>query len=458
VNLSAIVVNNILLCSLVGCDKATREYYAKHFNILQPQPVEAPVDPYSTFRKSMEAGPADTWDKFRAKKNENNIFNEAVLGNSVNNNGREGFIKFGSQTLKFRCVWDDTSNLYGDVIEFTLTYYLADDTLEIYSIPSPLTNEQTRLRLLKKSKLPKNFHSTMTLGTRAPQDEFFKWGDFYIGLELEVYGRNLRLIDADMVTRQFYAQQDIPLTDPIVLPKPEVVVHEREIPPPTGFGSEEDSLRSITGSLMPGPPPMKKLGENKVLTFLASLASGGIDDIERRFVITYYVQDNTLKILEPPVRNSGFSGGTFLSRRSVKHASGDNINERDFFVGKIIKILKHEFLLLDTNDTTLRWMEDKGFPQSNFYGILDRMRPALFNVAADGSLKQLFQQYETAEGGPNMATKDAIFQVFDRFGLMTDKFCDHELRTIMRVNGNKTPYVNYMKLIEQIVRPTDEFK
>lgn len=447
------------ILSLTSCDRATKEYLEANFGIVQPDPVEAPVDPYTTYRKSIEAGPADTWGKFHAKKNENKTFNEALLGHSVDNAGREGFIKYGNQTLKFRCCWDDTSHLYGDVIEFSLTYYLADDTLEIISIPSPLTKEQSRLKLLKKSKLPRNFHSTMTLGNRGKTEEFFHWSDFYIGLELEVYGRNLRLVDADKATREFYNEQQVPLANPIVLPQPEVVVHEREIPPPTGFGSEEDSLRSITGSLMPGPPPMKKLGENKVLSFLASLASGGIDDVDRRFVVTYYVQDNTLKITEPPVRNSGFTGGCFLSRRTVKHANGgDLINERDFFVGRIIKILKHEFLLLDTNDATLRWMEDKGFPQSSFYGILDRIRPRLHPYAVDGTLTRLFRQLETPEGGPGFATKEALHAVFDKFGLMSEFLCDHELRTILRANGNKNPTFNYQKLIEQIIRPTDEFK
>ena len=35
---------------------------------------------------------------------------------------------------------------------------------------------------------------------------------------------------------------------------------------------------------------------------------------------------------------------------------------------------------------------------------------------------------------------------------------EHELRTIVRVNGNRLPYFNYEKLIEQIITPTDEFK
>lgn len=452
---------DVCMNSIVGCDASTREYMKNQFGIEQADPVEVPNDPYTTRRKAMEAGPPDTWGKFHSKKNDNKTFNEALLGHGVDNGGREGFIKFGQQQLKFRCVWDDTGHLYGDVIEFTLSYYLADDTLDIVSIPNTSTKDSNRMKLLKRSKLPKNFHDTMALGSRPPQQNFFHWSDLYIGLELEVYGRTIRLIDADVTTREYYNHHELPLGPPLFLPQPEVVVHEREIPPPTGFGSEEDSLRSITGSLMPGPPPMKKLGENKMLSFLASLASGGIDDVDRRFVITYYVQDNTIKILEPPVRNSGFNGGVFLSRRPVKHANGDLIMEKDLYVGMNLRVLKHEFLLLDTSDTTLRWMEDKGFPQSNFYKILDKMRPRMLSAATDGSLRQLFRDHESSEtGGANHASIDTLRKICARFGFIGTEggLSEHELRRIVRGNGNKTDNFDYTKIIEQLIKPTEEFK
>jgi hypothetical protein len=360
-------------------------------------------------------------------------------------------------------MWDDTNHLYGDVIEFTLTYYLADDSLEIISIPSPLTKEQNRLKLLKRSRLPKDFQQTMGLGTKPEGNAYFHWSDFYIGLELEVYGRQLVIVDADNGTREFYDGNSQALGPPIFRPQQEVHVHQREIPPPTGFGSEEDSLRSVAGSLMPGPAPVKKLGENKVLSFWCSLLSGGIDDVDRRFVLTYYVQDQTLKIVEPPVRNSGFAGGVFLSRRPIKHPNGDLITERDIYVGCRLKVLKHEFLLLDTNETTLHWMEDKGFPRSNFYAILDKLRPYLYETAVSGQLYQQFQVYETSESGPEQVSKESFREILVNYNLIQDEnhyeyVCEHELRTILRANGNKKPTFNYKKLIEQIIRPTDEFK
>ena len=43
-------------------------------------------------------------------------------------------------------------------------------------------------------------------------------------------------------------------------------------------------------------------------------------DSERRFVFTYYLEDEMTAIFEPPIRNSGVIGGKFLSRGRYKLA------------------------------------------------------------------------------------------------------------------------------------------
>jgi hypothetical protein len=453
---------NHVVIRLVDCDKATRQYMARDLGIYNEDAVPVPSDSYQTYRASLQPGFEDaSWGKFHSKKNDNKTFEEARNGHYVDNRGREGFIRFGNRSLKFRCLWDNTGNLYGDVCEFTLCYYLSDDTFEINSVSNPNRKEQTPAKLLKRSKLPKNFANTMNLGDRPKSANYFHWSDLHIGMYLEVYGRRLQIIDADRATREFFQSFDFPLDAPIVIPTPVVVVHQREIPPPTGFGSEEDSLRSVSGSLLPGPLPMKKLGESKVLSFFCSLLSGGPDDVERRFVISYYLQDNTLKIVEPPVRNSGFVGGVFLSRRAVKKADGELLKETDLYVGAKVQILMHRFLLLDANEGTLYWMEDKGLPRSNFYRILDKVRPALYSDARSGRLAEAFRALEKPENGPGRATKEAAMEILASYGLVSDSphgLAEHDVRTIVRANMNKQPTFEYERFIQQIVSPTDEFK
>jgi len=209
---------------------------------------------------------------------------------------------------------------------------------------------------------------------------------------------------------------------------------------------------------MPGPAPVKKLGEAKILSYFASLLSGGIDDVDRRFVISFYVQDNTLKVVEPPVRNSGFNGGLFLSRREIEKEGGGILTEKDLYVGCRVKILKHQFLLLDSNESTMKWMEDKNLPRSSFYKIVDKLRIYLGSAARDGSLTKSFAELECE---PGRVTKEAFVILLSRYGLSGNddsQISEHEVRTILRANGNKQPHFNYTKVIEQILKPTDEFK
>eukprot|EP01038_Epipyxis_sp_PR26KG_P005599 gene5599-7728_t len=441
---------------IVDCDAATRNYLKNSLNIDLTNSGEVPIDSYQTYRSSLQAGPSDDWSKYHNKKNDNKTYIEALLGHSVDNKGREGFNRFGNKTVKFRCVWDNTANLYGDVLEFCLSYYLSDDTIEVISIANSSVPGITKL--LKRSKLPKQFFGLLGVGERYDENSFFHWSDIYIGLDIDVYGRTLRVIDADPTTRDFYENVDMPLDPAIILPTPVVVVHKREIPPPTNFGSEEDSLRSCAGPLMPGPAPAKKLGENKVLAFFATLKSGGIDDKGRRFVVSYYLVDQTIKITEPPIRNSGFTGGVFLSRREIKNTDGELITEKDLFVGTDVRILKHIFHLYDANEATFRWMEDKGLPRSSFYVILDKIRPYAIEHATNGILTSLFQQEEPS---PGQATIDTFRNVLMKYNLIGNSYYDvseHELRTILRANGNRSNTFSYVKLIEQILQPTDEFK
>lgn len=450
---------------IVDCDNATKRFLMENYGIDEFIPLPVPDDNYQKYRSTLQAGLDDSWGKFHSRKNDSKTFNDAVRGVLADNTGREGFIKYGNRTLKFKCLWDNTHNLYGDVLTFALSYYLADDTVEVVAVPGPQvsTSDANKQKLLKRSKLPKDYVNTRNLGERLPPTSFLHWTEIYIGMELDLYGRRLQICDADTLTRRFFNEHNFELGSPIVQPEPEIMVHKREIPPPTGFGSEEDSMRSVSGSLMPGPVPAKKLGENKMLSFFCSLLSGGIDDVERRFVITFYVTDNTIKVIEPPVRNSGFSGGVFLSRREVKSERGELIKYEDLFIGCKLKVLKHVFLLLDASESTLKWMEDQGLslPRSNYFAVMDKIRPTLFNDANNGKLYNLFQQMETQEDGPAQAKVETLRTIFKKYNLMSDHpddISEHELRTILRGAGNKKVTFDYGKMIEQIIQPTDEYK
>ena len=67
--------------------------------------------------------------------------------------------------------------------------------------------------------------------------------------------------------------------------------------------------------------------------------------------------------MEPPQRNSGHKGGTFLSRGKVQMDTGKDGEKKpfapeDIVVGSIVKIRSHRFIVHDADEMTYRFMEE----------------------------------------------------------------------------------------------------
>jgi hypothetical protein len=114
------IILNSITFFLVDCDHSTREYIRRTIHGFE-------LSTTSTMFES-KLSITDDWNKFHSKKNENKTFLEAQLGNSVDNGGREGFLRFGTNVLKFRLHKHDPS-VDDIVLEFSLVYHLADDTI-----------------------------------------------------------------------------------------------------------------------------------------------------------------------------------------------------------------------------------------------------------------------------------------------------------------------------------------
>lgn len=96
--------------------------------------------------------------------------------------------------------------------------------------------------------------------------------------------------------------------------KREKTVHlAQQTPPYNGFGSEEDSQCSCKG-LLPKPPKRDFIKfmerdrsglDSNVLRFLAMMETKKTIDQDRKFIISYFMSDDSILVFEPPVRNSG---------------------------------------------------------------------------------------------------------------------------------------------------------
>lgn len=67
---------------------------------------------------------------------------------------------------------------------------------------------------------------------------------------------------------------------------------------------------------------------------------------ERQFVVSFFMVDDSVSVFEQ--RQDGFPGGKFLERGTIRRsggALGDNLNDKDFFVGATLLLHQHAFEL-----------------------------------------------------------------------------------------------------------------
>lgn len=132
--------------------------------------------------------------------------------------------------------------------------------------------------------------------------------DLRIGQTLNVFGRKVVITDCDEFTRNYYQSkygfdEFLPI---IEKPIASESTAEKVVPPYNGWGSFEDSeanCRSI--GLKMRQLNMKKFlyQNNRKLRFKAQMISNNDNDISREFIITYFLEDDTISVYEIGIPN-----------------------------------------------------------------------------------------------------------------------------------------------------------
>jgi len=348
---------------LYDCDDFTRAHFAE-IGAPQPEPDMLPNDQF-TMKHTVEPG---THKKQMHPMKE---WMEASLGKQmgVEISATQKFLKNDGNVLRFYCVWDD-QKLLGEKRPYILHYFLADDTVEVMEVKQANSGRDAFPALYKRAKLPKRYTdiapdmSNIGSNLVKASTEFYTERDIRVGHYVNVYGRELSVLGADEFTKNFYVTNygmnpadlqgvsfDVPAeAPPTIYP-----------PPYNGFGTEEDSLNSFL-YLMPKVPKsdFKKLMENDglVLRFLGQFTSPAPEDKLRRFIISYYMNNDTISIFEKFVRNSGFIGGKFLERGRIKNpATGEYYTTKDLFIGQNIILNNFQFDIIDCDDFTKTFIQ-----------------------------------------------------------------------------------------------------
>ncbi|KAL7881553.1 hypothetical protein AOLI_G00084010 [Acnodon oligacanthus] len=386
--------------TITDCDTFTRNFLRKMGVRINP-PAAAPEDPYTKLRQELE----DSMKPLRPYERQDTL---------------KQFLDHDRDVLRFYCYWDDTQSMFGDPRELILHYFLADDTVEIRELVYPNSGRDAAPKFLNRSKLPKqapspkrqpgeitdrtvlNVFGPMGLGGRyildnlktgAVQEEFYKDCDLTIGGFINVWGRKVMICDCDNFTKEYYrSKYGIEDFTPVQYKAPPPAKAAKQMPPYTGFGSEEDSLCSCQG-LLPKPPQkdFKKLMEkdrhgleSNVLRFVGKMLTDNTIDKDRTFIISFYLSDDTITVFEPTQRNSGVIGGKFLERSRVKKPGqelfksemSEYYKAQDLYVGAKIIISNQPFQLVDADDYAFNYMEQHAeeFPRANIGTILSKLR------------------------------------------------------------------------------------
>jgi len=79
------------------------------------------------------------------------------------------------------------------------------------------------------------------------------------------------------------------------------------------------------------------------------------EDAIRKFIIAYYLNDDSLQIYEPPTKNSEFSSGKFLERGPYKYSEGEVYKPEHILIGQEIKINECLFHMTGCDVFTKKW-------------------------------------------------------------------------------------------------------
>jgi hypothetical protein len=378
-----------------------------------------------------------------------------------------GFFEYDRKVLRFYGIWDSRARLFGDQLKVRLHYYLADNTMEVLPSPGPSDGRDKVPKYLKKTSVlmemdDNNSINDSTLMSNEPEtagpdavvpSRPYHWTDLKVGMTIAVAALNITIIDADPFTRRFYDDKDMPLATPIPLQEPIYPVLKNNVPPHDGFGSEEDSLQTCTGSLVPTAP--KKDGaklrnfQGMILRFFAKLEKVRSEDEERTFVVQLFLEDDTVLISEPPVRNSGHKGGTFLSRTKLSLTAGGHgsagLQIKQCYVGASVQIFSHHFKLLDADDYTMRYMAENSliWGYSNFAYVLGKLKER------GEALRRNILTSNTAQGlASKEVDKGGLGEILLGAGIVCN---DQEIATIFhKLDPLKTGVVKMSKVLKLV--------
>jgi Ca2+-binding EF-hand superfamily protein len=431
---------------ITDCDPFTRNYYME-IGQAQGDPTDAESDP---FQETRDAGRAP---KATQPRSYEKIYREVMLGGGHINEDMQQFLEKDGKVLRFFAIMDDVATPQFERRPFVILFFLADDKVEVRE-QYPLNCGRDNFPIFfRKGKMPANsveVHGPQT--QQRKKSDYVNGHDFFVGMRLNLMNSQFFIYDADDFTRQYFKEEmGFPLDPKIDVQLPERTVPRAQTPPYTGYGTWDDSMGSVT-HLVPKQPQKDfvKLFEHtgKVLRFKAKFNRPKPEDVDRLFVMSYFLEDDTMSIHEPPQRNLGVVTGRFLEKSvHMNQVTGKVFQKDDLMPGNVIKVYNHEFLMLDMDDFARKLIDDINRPKHLFdlEAVLQKMREAMrqqFPLVRD-----IFRRFDTDHDG--VMTFTEFKKCLEKFSF---KLSDAEVLQIMKhFNTHQDGQVSYNEFCDAIL-------
>jgi uncharacterized protein YdiU (UPF0061 family) len=151
------------------------------------------------------------------------------------------------------------------------------------------------------------------------------------------------------------------------------------------------------------------------------------EDTERKFILNFYLFDDTLSIHEPPQRNLGIVTGKFLEKGvHLNQTTGRLFAPSDLTPGSEVKVFNHEFLITDMDEYTRKYMS--GAPSDltvNLSAVMEKLRESMRQQYP--LVRDIFRRFDTDHNG--VITLKEFKQCLQKFGF---QLSEEEVLILMR--------------------------
>jgi hypothetical protein len=251
-------------------------------------------------------------------------------------------------------------------LQFIWHYFLADDTIEIREVHFANDGRDSFSVYLRRQKLPETFNVNQP-GQNFIGDRYLTSEEILPDRDLIAYGRAFTIRGVDIFTADYFNEKFnrvFTLSD-VEQPKPRDPT-KVQVPPHNGFGDEIDSLGYVY-DLIPKKPKIDFFkyvdNDRKILRYTARLNTQIPEDLDRRFIISFYLADDTISVYEPAQKNSGFVEGPFLKRNKYKNVDNNDefITPQHLAVGGSVRVNGYSFHVLGSDDYTTKYLATNTF-------------------------------------------------------------------------------------------------